>query len=448
VGCRASTVVGCRVLGVLAVMVGLAVGAASALAGWSAPRTVSHSSAGFRYALATGARGDAAVAWASEREVGLARTRAAVKVALVSTGGRLSKRTLWRSGNALVGGVAVALDARGELTVVWIDAARSRSGATGGPHTIRAAYRTPSGRWSRAQVIGHSGPFLSVDLRLAVAPSRVVLLTWRAHTRNAPGVAAAWRKPGHRFGPERAVSRAKRAVMADPTPLFDSGGAAHVYGTVSCGRLIHTCATMLSTAPRGHRFGAPLLIAPAPAELPVVSFSAPGRELIAWEAGDYEDLEPYFAAPYARVMTGGSLSPPVALQSVSVGSAVNAVAANGGGGIVSWAETPYPSPARAMLVVGDARGHFPAPSVSPVGLTPMLRDGAGDMLLRLGSAGGPAGFPPSPVAMQPSGGGAVQPSPMPPSAALAGVVTTQPVGAGAALAWIAGAKLQISTWQP
>jgi hypothetical protein len=290
-----------------------------------------------------------------------------------------------------------------------------------------------------------------------------------AHTRNAPGVAAAWRKPGHRFGPDGAVSRAKSAMMIDPTPLFDSGGAARVYGTVSCGRGIRTCATMVSTAPGSHRFGAPLLIAHASAEFPVVSFSAPGRALIAWEAGGYENLEPYFAAPYARVMTGGSLSAPVALQpgSVSIVSPVNAVAANGGGGTVSWSVTtpPYPSSARTMLAVGDASGHFSAPSVSPVGLMPALRDGVGDMLLTLGrigpyaqpggAASGPAGNPPSPVAMQPAGGGTVQSSPMPlpptmlmPLASLAGVATTQPVGAGAAVAWVAGAKLEISTWRP
>jgi len=449
-----TSVVRRRVFGALAVVAAIAIGAAPALAGWSAPWVVSSSGAGFRYvALATDARGDAALAWASESDVGLVQTRAAVNVAFVGAGGRLVERTLWRSSDALVGGVAVALDARGELTVAWIDAARGRSGETLYAHTIRAAYRTPSGKWSPTQIIGYSSPFLSADLQLAAAPNREVLLTWVAHTRNAPGVAAAWRQPGHRFGPESAVSRARSAMMGEATSLFDSGGAAHIYGTVSCGRVIRTCATMLSTAPGSHRFGAPLLIAPAPAELPVVSFSAPGQALIAWEAGDYEALEPYFAAPYARVMTGKALSVPVALQpgSTNAASSVNAVAANDGGGTVSWSETPtpYPSSARTMLAVGDTSGDFSAPSVSPVGLMPMLRDGVGDMLLKLGWSGGPAGLPPSPVAMQPAGGGAVQSSPMPlpPSASLAGLVTTQPVGAGAAVAWVAVAKLEISTWR-
>jgi hypothetical protein len=451
------SIAGSGVFVALAILPGI--GGEPALAGWSAPLGVSYSTAGFRYvALATDGRGDTAVAWANERNVGLVQTRTAVNVAFSNASGRVTTRTLWSSGNALVGGVAVALDAHGELTVAWNSAARARNGATLSPHAIHAAYRSPSGKWSPAQIIGYSGPFLSADLRLAVAPDREVLLTWRAHTQTAPGVAAAWRKPGHGFGQESAVSRATRSMMVDPTPLFDSGGAAHVYGTVSCGRGIATCVTMVSAAPASHRFGAPLLIAPTPAELPVVSFSAPGQALIAWEAGDYEALEPYFAVPRARVMNGGSLSTPVALQpsSTSITSPVNAVAANDGGGTVSWSAStlPYPSAARTLLAVGDARGHFSPPSVPPVGLMPRLRDGVGDMLLTIGPAG-PAGAPLSPAAMQPAGAGAVQPSPVPlspttlmPLASLAGIATTQPVGAGAAVAWVAEAKLKISTWRP
>ncbi|HST33467.1 MAG TPA: hypothetical protein VLJ80_08100 [Solirubrobacteraceae bacterium] len=454
---KGSIVVESRLVGALTALVGLlAIGAAPAVARWSAPRTVSSSRAGFgKAALATDARGDAAFASASESDVGPVQTRAALNVALLSTRGPSVKRTLWRNGDALVGDVVVALDARGELTVAWIAAARGRNGETVAPHTIRSAYRTPSGRWSPTEIVGHSGPFLSADLRLAVAPNGEMLATWRAHTKRAPGVAAAWRKPGHRFGPETAVSRAKSATMTDPTSLFDSSGAAHIYGTVGCGRLIRSCATMVSTAPHSHRFGTPLLIAPAPAEFPVVSFSAPGRALIVWEAGDYQDLEPSFAAPYARVMTSGSLSPPAALQPGSADTAtssVNAVAANDGGGTLSWSARPrtYPGPGHTMLAVGDTSGHFAAPSVSPDGLMPVLRDGVGDVLLKLGWIGGSGGLPPSPLAMQPAGGGVVQSSPMPlpPSASLAAVVTTQPVGAGAAAAWVAGAKLEISTWQP
>ena len=412
--------------------------------------------------LATDARGDAALAWTSVRQVGLVRTRVAVHVAFIGPGGRVAERTVWSNGDAIVGGVAVALDARGELTVAWIAAARARNGGTSGPHTIRAAYRNASGRWSAAQKVGSSGPLMSADLHLAVAPDREVLLTWVAHTARAPGVAAAWRRAGHGFGAEGAVSRAKGAMMILPTAVFDSGGAAHVYGTGGCGR--RGCATMVSTKAHGHRFGAPLLIAPAPAEYPIVSFSAPGRALIAWEAGIFEDLEPSFAAPYARIMSAGALGPPIALQpgTALTASAVNAVAANGGGGTASWVAWPATSPPGpgapfVMLAALGADGRFSQPSVAADGLVPALRDGAGDTLLRqIGpSAALEAGAPPSPIAMRPAAGGPPQPSPVQlpsgtpaPSAFLAGLATTEAAGAGAAVAWVAGTQLSVATWRP
>lgn len=451
----------CGVLASLALAIGLSTAPTPALGAWSAVRTVGWSATAYGVVMATDARGDTALAWRTEQNVGLVRTRSAVNVAFIGAGGRVAVRTLWRSSDALLGGVVVALDAQGELTVAWIAAPRGRSGATLSSHTIYAAYRSPSGRWSAVQTVGYSGPFLAADLRLAVAPDREVLLTWRGHTSKAPGVAAAWRQPGRGFAPYVAVSRSKSAVMFDPTPVFDSDSAAHVYGTVSCGRGIKTCVTMVSTGARSHRFAAPLVIAPAPAEFPVVSFSAPGRALIAWEAGDFEGLEPYFAAPYARVMRSGSLTAPVALQpsSASVASSLNAVAANEGGGTVSWSGGPslYPGSARVMLAVGDASGRFSAASASPSGLMPALRDGAGDVVLRLGEGSAGAEPVPSPVALQPVAGGPVQASPMPlaptspmatASASFAGMATVQPLGAGAAVAWISGATLDVSTWRP
>jgi len=113
---------------------------------------------------------------------------------------------------------------------------------------------------------------------------------------------------------------------------------------------------------------------------------------------------------------------------------------------------PYPSSAHTMVAVGDGSGRFSAPSVPLDGLMPWQRDGAGNTLLTLGSAGA-SGTQASPVAVQPVGGGPVQPSPVPlpmtllgPS--LVGVAMTQPIGAGAVVAWTAGARLKLSTWRP
>ncbi len=166
-----------RVLGVLALLFWLSTGGTSALAAWSAPRAVSSSTTGFFYVtLATDARGDTAVAWASEH-VEPTRTRAAVSVALRSSGGAVVRRSLWSSADAVVGDVAVSLDARGELTVAWVDAALNRTGATAYPAAVQATFRSPTGRWARTQMIRREGPNFGSHLRLAVAPDRETLLT-------------------------------------------------------------------------------------------------------------------------------------------------------------------------------------------------------------------------------------------------------------------------------
>ncbi len=467
----------CAVLGAAV----FALGGAPAFAAWSAPRALGPSSGLARAALATDARGDVAVAWPLERNVGLVRTDSSVRVAVGGRSGRLAVRTVWHSSNALVGGVSVALDSRGELTVAWIDAARLRNGGTSNRHTVRAVYRTPSGRWSGVHAVGVSGPFLDAAPRLAVAGNREVLLTWLAHIPNAPSVAAAWRRPGHGFGGVGSVSASKMSLLYDPRPLFDSGGSAHVYGTGECGR--NTCGVMFSTAAHSHRFGPRLIFAPGPSQDPVVSFSAPGQAIFAWESGNFESSEPFFAAPFARVMSRGALSAPVALAvgnlspsgnpPLSVGSIAAAVAANGGGGSVGWmvARAGPPPPMAWLLVAGgDASGRFAAGSVSGNGLLPALRDGAGDVVMTewaglpdaykivypvdLRSLAGPV--PVSPVAVQPAGGSSLAPSPMPPpvsgSSLLPGrsvtVAVVQPAGRGAAVAWGTDQRLQAATWAP
>ena len=101
-------------------------------------------------AAAVNARGDVAVAWIQEgRSQGHAtlRVRAAVRRAGAD---RFSVRTLVARRDLAARGTAVALDPRGELTVAWIEQA-SDNGLRHGRKTVRAAYRTPGGRWSRLQ---------------------------------------------------------------------------------------------------------------------------------------------------------------------------------------------------------------------------------------------------------------------------------------------------------
>ena len=437
-------------------------GASPSLATWTTPRTLN--SLG-RPALATDGRGDVALAWVGGvRRCSHSRCvyEGPVQVAFGRSTGPLVTRTVWRHANAGAYGVTVVLDARGELTVAWVDAHPNIDGQ----RTVRAAFRTPAGRWSAVQAVGHSSrlnPLLPVDYvdpRLAVAPDREVLLTWNAgEVFTPPGrLAQAWRRPGHRFGPT-AEYRLNGAGMGDQTPVFDSGGAAHVYGVVSNTRPqgpSRSNTVMLNTAAHGHRFGAPVIIAPSGGAL-VVSFSAAGQAIAAW-LNNHGSGEPGF--PYARVMLHGTLGAPVALPSDRT-QAVTAVAANGGGGSVGWVPEPVSAtPDSVMVATADASGRFSPPSVQADRLAPAARDGAGDILLRepdvFSGSYSLAGAPfASPFAVQPATGGALQPSPMPrtqspfaqssPGTVFA---TTEPVGRGAAVAWPLGNILAIATWRP
>jgi hypothetical protein len=472
----------------------LVFGAAPSLAAWSTPRTVKSA---FLGALATDARGDVAPAWVNYRDIVrpcslnrrgcLIRTDVSLQVGFGGPTGPLVTRTVWRCRNAAAVGVTAALDARGELTVAWVDAP---SGGVEGRRTVLAVYRTAAGRWSAVQVVGHSSPMNPVipsdyvDPKLAVAPDREVLLTWNAgyvfgrpgDVLGAAGLAQAWRAPGHRFGPV-AVYPLKGAGMIGQTPVFDSGGAAHVYGIV-CDNSRHVppppkppardSGVMLSTAAHSHRFGAPLVVAPAPAENLVVSFSAPGEALASWLRYDGCG-ENRNAPPYARVMLRGSLQAPVALApNDSAVGFVPAVAANGGGGSVGWLDTNRTYPAQSLrMATAGAAGRFSVASTQANNLVPVARDGAGNVLLdELNPTGEPLGGPTpvSPFAVQPAAGGALQPSPVPQSpfgqtGQHTVFATAEPVGRGAALAWplsvshgsgplVNTGKVAIATWRP
>ena len=436
--------------------------AAPSLAAWSTTRTVNIRGGA---ALATDGRGDVALAWVGAvRRCSHSRCSydGRVQVAFGRSTGPFVTRTVWQHANTNAYGVTVVLDARGELTVAWVDAHPNIDGQ----RTVRAAYRTPAGRWSAVQAVGHSSrlnpllPVDHVDPRLAVAPDREVLLTWNAgEVFTAPGrLAQAWRRPGHRFGPT-AQYRLNGAGMGDQTPIVDSGGAAHVYGVLAYARphgRSASNAVMLSTAAHSRRFGTPLTIAASTGAV-AVSFSAVGQAIAAWlHNGGFEAP----GLPEARLMLRGIFGAPVTLPSDATNS-VTAVAANGGGGSVGWVPEPLSaSPDNVMVATADASGVFSLPSVQADRLVPVARDGFGDTLLKepdvsSGSyalAGSPFA---SPVAVQPLTGGALEPSPMPrtqspfaQSSAATAFATAAPVGRGAAIAWPLANKLAIATWRP
>ena len=245
--------------------------------------------------------------------------------------------------------------------------------------------------------------------------------------------------------------------MGDQTPVFDSGGAAHVYGV-----LMYTPrhgpsgsnAVMLSTAAHSHRFGAPVVVAPSGGAL-VVSFSAAGQAIAAWLNPAGQPQPP--ASPYARVMLHGTLGAPVALPSDGT-TAVTAIAANGGGGSVGWVPEPVSAtPDRVVVATADASGRFSPPSVQADRLVPAARDGAGNPAQGTRRILGellPRGHSLREPVCRAAGDRGSTPAlaHAPDSVSVCAVFWTfrdqEPVGRGAAIAWPLGNKLAIATWRP
>jgi len=464
-----------------AILVVLTCAVTPSFAGWSAPRfisgpaflaelTIPHGPLPF----ATDARGDVAIAWPEFRPVGHPPNwwyDSSVRLASAGPTGRIVTRTVWRHAHSLIASVTVVLDAHGELTVAWIEA----PSPSGSPFTVRARYRSASGRWSAPQVVGRSRTaFYYARPELAVAPNGEVLLTWNAGS--TVGVDAAWRSPGHPFRAASLVSHSQRALIFDPTPVFDPSGAAHVYGTnvTSAPRPAppkpppRTRGVMLSTRAHSHRFGAPVIVGPPAADALVVSFSTGTQALAAWLREPYPyDAESPLGTPYARVMLHGSWKTPVALEPHSEGSLVTAAGRNGGGGGVGWLVTSpggY-SPRGAMTATADATGHFSASTAPASGLVPVARDGAGDVVLqdivlpedlKLGiTPSGP--ITASPV-VDPVTRGAPEPSPLAPFVGGTPLTLSEsvfataesPTGRRVALVWLNGltGRVGVSTWRP
>ncbi|HEV8152185.1 MAG TPA: hypothetical protein VGP78_04590 [Solirubrobacteraceae bacterium] len=205
---------------------------AGASAAWSAATPVPLSTDAMWPAATVDGRGDLAVAWIQESRSGghaTVRVRAAFRAAGAT---RFSVRTLVAGRDLAARGAAVALDGRGELTVAWIEQA-SDNGRTHGHKTVRAAFRTPTGRWSPTQAVGRSSAFNYAAPRLAATPGGTVVLTYNARVAAAPGVAAAWRSRGHRFGAIQAVPTG-HGYLLDPTLAYDPAGRAFLTGTQGC----------------------------------------------------------------------------------------------------------------------------------------------------------------------------------------------------------------------
>lgn len=445
-------------------VLGLLVGASSADGGWSPPQRLVTAQLAEDVAIATDARGDAAVAWSRCTS----QTCSGVYVTVRLANGRAATRRLSKSGRP-----AAIVIGQGEVTVAWTVAPRSARVLPGGfsPATLRAAFGPLAGRWAPAQTVGRwtqtSYPPSGFYPHLAAAPNGRVLLAWDDYSRPIDGPALAWRAWGRRFGAPQPLARSTAAAQLraaapngfGPIPAFDAGGTAYITGP---------CNGFVFTAPAHARvFGRPILVAPSGRSLsrmPLaglgfkLSLSGAGAGLASWARGacSFDAAAGNEPGPvFASVLQAGKFGKPLAVS--GNGAYTNtAVAVPGGGGVVSWggsgeggiSEALFSAPISASSTVGPIE-----PATGQ--LTPIAVDGGGDQILAKQALAPPTIWLPWPgnqgiqgqnIVLRPAGGGADEPAPSP----FGWLATSAPHGRAAALVWAgsAGIGLTLSVWRP
>jgi hypothetical protein len=381
--------------------------------------------------IAVNARGDTAVAWTRSQ----ATYRSSVHLTVRTVSGALRTRGIWSSRRASIGGIAVAIDSKGEVTIAWIVNTRRNQGGRSGPGKVYAAYGGISGRWKRARAVGRA----LTKPRLAVAPHGRVLLLWIDERSESRKVVAAWRARGHHF--RRPQPLKEPTVVSTPgdstgaVPAFDERGTAYVAGE---------CDAVVLRA-RRNRLRFTTILDHGPALGFNLSLAGPGLGLASLVRGRCTSDISAGNTPgpvFAVVLRGGRFGPEIALPSNDKAGATHAVALASGGGIVSWSAL-----LPAFSVTVDADGAVGAPQPSPLGIVPFTRDGGGDQVLAgQGSSGQLVQFG---VLVRPVGGGPDQPAPV----SYGSLAVSTPLGRAIALAWNtsptgAGGNLALSVWRP
>ncbi len=376
-----------------------------AAASWSGVMRVPLSTEAMWPAAAVNGRGDVAVAWIQEaRSSGHAtvRVRAAIRVA---SSARFEVRTLVARRDLAARGTAVALDAHGELTVAWIEQP-SDNGRLHRHKTVRAAYRLPGGRWSRARAIGRSSAFNYASPRLVAARGGTVALTYNGRVRGERRVVAAWRMPGRPFGSLQSVPTG-RQYLIDPSLVVDPDGRMFLTGTRGCdqpgGRVL------VAIAPPGRRrFTTSTAVSTTPGKSVRMAAMGPDAVALSWLSGTCNTTEDTGGGPYAATVRAGRAGEPVAL---ATDAALTVVASPAPGGAdVSFTVWPATSAhGRLMTARINADGTVAAPADADGGWIALAGDAAGDQLF---GHPDPAGGATTPLAARAATSGASEPAPL------------------------------------
>ena len=352
-----------RLTATLCVLVAACILPAPAWAGWSDVSRVPLSAGGLWSTAAVAARGDVAVAWIQEGRSGghaTVRVRAAVR-AVGAT--RFSVRTLVARRDLAARGTAVAFDRRGELTVAWIEQASDNS-SLHGHKVVRAAYRTPAGRWSGAQSVGRSSAFNYATPLLAATPDGTVVLTYNSRSGSSAGVAvAAWRSRGRAFGAVQSVPTGHQQLL-DPTLGIDPDGRVWLTRTTGCtGPGGDVTVAARSTGRR--RFTARTVVRRAPGKAVRMAVMEPDAVALAWLGGNVRHVRNGRRAGVRAALRRGSASEPVALGTAAALTVLVAPAPVGAD--VSFATSPTAGSAVLMHAQIAADGAVAAPIVHRTG---------------------------------------------------------------------------------
>lgn len=437
---RASIVVAVPLLAAVVVALSLVL-AAQASASWTAAAGLTGSKNVRGTAVAVNTRGDAAVGWFVDPSFLGRSGDLQVRVAYRrGWGGRFSVRTVLRRGGLTARNLTLALDKHGQLSVAWIDQAVTK-GSLHGRKTVRGVYRTPSGRWSSVQAIGSASPFWYAATTLAVAPNGTVLLTYNARSIAAPGMAAVWRSPGHRFGSVRALPTGRGGLLQEPTTLFDSAGRAYVAGVLDCDSS-SSRGVLMTAEPGSHRFSAMRTVAPKPAHHLHLVLTAPGRSALVWRRVGCSTSEDLAGPVYGASLSSAKAGTPALIDPQS-GDRLWLSGAPLDTADAAWTAFPESRPEAVLLASRlDDAGSWTAPLAPTDGWVAVKADAIGNQAVQKAQ---PLASDFVNAVGARSATDAIEPAPIAGSPFSAAGATT---GAGLVIAATGDSKLTVATWRP
>ncbi len=417
-----------------AALVAGAVPATTAQAAWGPVLRPAASAEAQQTSVAVNARGDVGVAWLQEQ-----RRFATVRAAVKRGGAPLRVRTLLHERDSAVAGLTAALDRRGELTVVWVERGSTR-GLLHGHITVRAAFRTPSGRWSSVRSVTRISPFFYAQPRLAVAPDGTVVLAVNAGNRTAKGMAAAWRRPGRPFGTIRPAG----AQLQEPSLAFDASGRAHLAGTARCDDEQRSTGVLRTATLRTRRFGADRVVARPPANHVRLVLTGRGAGVATWLRTGCSTTEDLTGPVRAALVRNGRAQAPSIVEDV-LGTEPFLATGPGGSADAAWTAYAPDAPGGAVHTARIAPdGSIATPGVPADGWVARAGDAAGDELV---AAQRPANHgPPTALGARRAGVSEVVPAPT----AVDGwpVFAAAPTGRALAVAVPARAFVRVAVWRP